>query len=1068
MKIPVLYRVIMCAALASVVGQPQTRPVALPIGERADLAALGHLKSWEADGTQTLFSHKSGQPWTIRASDFGVEWDEPREINEIRAASNNKNGPGTIVPEYWVSQSSKNPPGGGQGGWTLTDSPWVGSWQPISGHASVENGIWIFRCAKTGPLRTLKVRLRFDGGHASTVSSFQVFGTSRWNVRDLRIETGCEGKPPFSLSTEAYNGRIIRTEPEGQATRIQILYLEHFSGTGDRTVLTIRTPSIGFGISLDDLIQRKSIYIRHVGMFVADAVAGATFASYTNSDGITAGADVISQVSKQDEQSLQRAISDIPRLTMRDRSGSHPNRYIPVGVFANREKYGIEFNGNIFVSKHGSKVFEDERKRMEWKDDTISFRIGTGAIPDFREREGSARQSVLDDDKPIIRTEWSQDGLTYREEAFATLLDAPLEAWQIRGDEVSALLIKLTVTNSSSESRAADVWFHVSPQERLEIRDGLLEAVGDEHSTYDRPRFRAALKGSPGQFSVQPVPVEAEQGGAAPRWSARLNAGETATLNFAVSFRTLHDENDLRRASTLDYDSERTRVIDFWSKLISTGARLHVPDEEFNRFYRSVLQHILLSVQRDVPTGLYMDPCGTYDYNMFANETDIQVRWLDMRGLPDLAAKFVEPFLALQGSKPFPGGFHQTDAVLHGVRVDAEHDYTHSGYNLNHGWTLWTAAEYYMFTRDRDWLRAHLPKLIKAADWIVSERAATKRVDEEGKNVWEYGLLPPGQLEDNEEWQYWFAVNAYAYRGLREASKAVADLDPATGNRLAMEADHYREDIRNAAFRSMAVTPVAPLRDGTWVPVIPSRTHLHGRDVGWIRNILYGAQVLTDCGVFSPDEPVTSWIIHDLEDNLFMAPDSFSVAEQDWFSRGAITLQPNLVNMFTLYLDRDEIPQALRAFYNTFAVSYYPDVNMFTEWVPSFGKSGGPFFKTAFLTFLRQMLVHEQGDKLYLSAGAPRQWFRPGQEIEFDGAPTYFGKVSVDIESHSDQGHIDATVEVPNAFRGNDIVLRLRHPEKKPISRVEVDGQRWARFDKNREIIFLPSAPGTKHVTAFY
>ena len=114
--------------------------------------------------------------------------------------------------------------------------------------------------------------------------------------------------------------------------------------------------------------------------------------------------------------------------------------------------------------------------------------------------------------------------------------------------------------------------------------------------------------------------------------------------------------------------------------------------------------------------------------------------------------------------------------------------------------------------------------------------------------------------------------------------------------RLAGEAQRYRDDIRSAAFRSFAAAPVAPLRDGTWVPAMGSHTHLHGRDYGWIRNILYGPHVLVDCGILAPDEPVATWILRDLEDNLFMSPESFSVAEQDWFSRGGITLQPNLVN----------------------------------------------------------------------------------------------------------------------------------------------------------------------------
>jgi hypothetical protein len=224
--------------------------------------------------------------------------------------------------------------------------------------------------------------------------------------------------------------------------------------------------------------------------------------------------------------------------------------------------------------------------------------------------------------------------------------------------------------------------------------------------------------------------------------------------------------------------------------------------------------------------------------------------------------------------------------------------------------------------------------------------------------------------------------------------------------------------------------------------------------------------------VLSEDEPAAGWIPRDLEDNLFMSPESFGVTEQDWFSRGGMTLQPNLVNTPVIYLARDEIPEALRAFYNAFAVSYYPDVNMFSEWEPSFGRSGGPFFKTsdeaAFLARLRQMLVREQNDTLYLSSGAPRRWFRPGQRIEFIGAPTYFGNTSLTIESHSDQGYIDAVVDVPAVFRGKGIELRLRHPEGKAIVRVEMDGQPWTRFDPRRDRISVPTTAGNKRVRAYF
>src|SRR5262249_136775 len=151
-----------------------------------------------------------------------------------------------------------------------------------------------------------------------------------------------------------------------------------------------------------------------------------------------------------------------PAISMELRSGRHPNRYVPVGFFGNREKYGVEFNGSLFISKAGSKAFAEEKARMLWNGDTLSYRIGTGAELDFRERENPARQHVLDDYQPVVVTEWSAGGIRYSEEAFATLLDANLDPFRNRGDELSALLVRLRASNDSASSRRAVVWLYVN------------------------------------------------------------------------------------------------------------------------------------------------------------------------------------------------------------------------------------------------------------------------------------------------------------------------------------------------------------------------------------------------------------------------------------------------------------------------------------------------------------------------------------------------------------------------------------------------------------------------------
>ena len=270
-------------------------------------------------------------------------------------------------------------------------------------------------------------------------------GSSHWASRNLLIETGCEDKPANGVFVEAYNGAIERQSSEGKVTRVQLSYLEHLPDSSDRTILTVRSGALAFGLAIDDLLRNRGMYIRDAGIFVSDAVSGLTFASYMASGGFQSGADIVSQVQKAEEQSIERARAEVPALSMQYRSGSHSNRYVPVGFFGNREKYGVEFNGNLFISKAGSKVFAEELARMAWSGDTLSYRIGTGPVPDFRERENAARQHVLDDYQPVVITDWSSQGIRYSEEAFSTLLDVDLDPLRNRGDELSAVLVRFAL-----------------------------------------------------------------------------------------------------------------------------------------------------------------------------------------------------------------------------------------------------------------------------------------------------------------------------------------------------------------------------------------------------------------------------------------------------------------------------------------------------------------------------------------------------------------------------------------------------------------------------------------------
>jgi hypothetical protein len=85
-----------------------------------------------------------------------------------------------------------------------------------------------------------------------------------------------------------------------------------------------------------------------------------------------------------------------------------------------------------------------------------------------------------------------------------------------------------------------------------------------------------------------------------------------------------------------------------------------------------------------------------------------------------------------------------------------------------------------------------------------------------------------------------------------------------------------------------------------------------------------------------------------------------------------------------------------------------------------------------------------------------------GKRITVRNAPTHFGPVSYEIASHVAAGYIEATVDPPTRNAPGAIVIRLRHPEGKPMRKVTVNGQPHTDFDAAREIVRLK--PATEHL----
>lgn len=398
---------------------------------------------------------------------------------------------------------------------------------------------------------------------------------------------------------------------------------------------------------------------------------------------------------------------------------------------------------------------------------------------------------------------------------------------------------------------------------------------------------------------------------------------------------------------------------------------------------------------------------------------------------------------------------------------------------MHHGFVLRAVAEHCRWTRDEKYVERVLPKLIAGCDWIKRQRETTKVMRADGSRPLEYGLAPAGDLEDVEEYLYWYATNGYYYAGLSAADQVLGEWGNPEAMRIGHEAELYREDILRSLSAATAASPVVRLRDGTWAPYVPSRAYAYTHlKEGWIREALYGSLHLLEAGVVESNHPVVKWSLLDLEDNIFLSKESgYGIGDvgRDFYHFGGVTLQPNLLPNAMAHLRRDEIANFVRVFYNALYASVFGDVVCFAEWVRRPGSGDGPLYKTPdeckFIELMRNMLILEQGRNLRtlrLGAGVPRAWMADGKRIVVEGAATLYGPMEMRIESHVGQGRIEARMKLPQREPADVVLLRLRHPEGKEFERVTVNGEGWDKVNRALELVILPGNVERVEVVAWY
>ena len=974
------------------------------------------------------------------------------------------------------------------------ESAWQGQWQPadVAPERAADHLVWKlgFQKAVAG---TQKARWVFsDANQPVELSGLFAHSRSRWQAVDLRLEST---RPDLARKAELeiYNGLLLDgaggapdwLEWDGaKPLQLKVLSSVPQAYKADRTVMRFKFPATAFGIALEDLLANEAVYVPHAGLFATRLPAPATSDEYRQK--IAGRSTVLQEVRRKSDQDFSHAWAAVHLLV----ADLEPTM---LSLACDNRKFIVRRDGALGFEEynhpddtplpgHGGSWLA----ASQWQ---LLPRFGSGS-------SGQVTRRLQGGWLPMPQTTVREGSLVYRQTTYVAPVSdaAPGEPAWLR--ERAICVVEFTISNESAEPADARLglslvpgraptlvarlqeapagWFVATGERVLALLDtrraaplaqkpapqglelsGRLAGQAEARCTVCLPAWKVApadypqlLEKSGPSSDETPAGRQPERGRPRP---PRVSPGVPS-----------EDGEDAAPPPSAVGPSWALATERYWQALLEPTMQIETPDPFLNNIIRASQVHCAIAARNQARGARIAPWIASASYGPLESEANSIIRGMDMLGHGDFARRSLEYFLRQRD----PAGFITTGYTLVGT-----------------GEFLWTLGEHYERTRDRQWLQRLAPDLVPICQWISRQRARTKRLDAHGQKVPEYGLMPPGVTADWNRFAYRFFNDAQYCAGLEAAGRALADIgDPAAAGILE-DARQYRADLARAYHWTQSRTPVVPLADGTWVPGDPALLNCFGRvedflpgeDAGrtWCYSIEAGAHHLAATGVLEPSLPEVAWITDWLEDAQFLRsgwPDYPEASNrQDGFDLGGFAkLQPYYCRIAEVYALRDEVKPFIRSYFNTIPSLLNAENLSFCEHFHNYGAWNKTHETGWFLCQTRTMFVTEHGDKLWLAPFVPSRWLGHGLKVEVRYAPTRFGLVSYLLQSSVARRRIQATVQLPEKLAARNVILRLRHPEEKPILSVRVQGQPHADFDPRRETITLPPAAGTFVIEASY
>lgn len=425
-----------------------------------------------------------------------------------------------------------------------------------------------------------------------------------------------------------------------------------------------------------------------------------------------------------------------------------------------------------------------------------------------------------------------------------------------------------------------------------------------------------------------------------------------------------------------NYDAARKE----WREVLDRKAiRITLPERDAQEAFYASLAYMLILKDGDA-----LIP-GSFAYNAFWTRDAAYLIDACLRaGLIETARKAVELWVGFQrdsGQFPSmgPGGPNEWDGQ---------------------GQAMWAFVQVYRYSRDRDWLAKHFKHILQGARYIDEVR--TRGLIEKNRDSARWGILTPSTSAEDlgpKDWHFYWD-DFWCIRGLQDALYAARELNETAA---AGEISKILESLQTSTIAS--IRRVMAESDVDWIPVAPESTSASGKARGTTPAVWPG-------GALEPDDPLVLKSFDHYWATL-IAP------KGGGYYHGGEPWPYATLELAHAYLNIGQPDRAYQMLRWTLDHQSAPGVYAWAEVADSRRKLflGGDIPHgwgcAEYVSLVRDMLLREVDDALYLTSGVPPQWLDHGKRIEVSQARTPFGMVGYKLTSRaaSDEITLDLDTE---------------------------------------------------------